>query len=353
MGWDGNGNFVRTDGTRTGANVFAQQKTADVNVNAALHDAHANDIATGLEACLNRDGENSPSTDIPMGSNAFTGLAAGTAAGESVRWEQFFSAESELTISSGAITPTTPHHTVDTESDAATDVLDTITATNISDGEVVWLSLANSARVVYCSTAGNIAHPVRLQVSRPTGFILKGSTFYCIDAMHLLDSQTASTSATLDFTRGLGSVYRHYLFVLSAVVPATDNVALYLRTSTDGGSNYAEAASDYQWSNILASAGDSVSLDSDAADSEIQLAAGIGSDTGEGLSGQIWFDNPSGTALNKMFRNHISFMRLDATLRQSSGSGCRAAVADIDGARFLMSSGNIESGTIDLYAMRV
>ena len=64
---------------------------------------------------------------------------------------------SELTISAGTITPTRSHHTVDTESDAATDDLDTINTTSVSDGAILILRAENSGRVVTVKNAtGNI-----------------------------------------------------------------------------------------------------------------------------------------------------------------------------------------------------
>lgn len=53
----------------------------------------------------------------------------------------------ELTIASGVITPTGSRHNVDTESDAASDDLDTITATS-RDGMILILSANNAARTV-------------------------------------------------------------------------------------------------------------------------------------------------------------------------------------------------------------
>lgn len=67
--------------------------------------------------------------------------------------------QSELTIATGAVIPTGPGtFPVDTEADAATDDLDTITATNVADGDVVILKAADSARtVVIKDGTGNIA----------------------------------------------------------------------------------------------------------------------------------------------------------------------------------------------------
>ena len=64
-------------------------------------------------------------------------------------------AETELTIASGSITPTHGLHSVDTESDAATDDLANITTTNLDDGSLLIVRANNSTRtVVVKHTAG-------------------------------------------------------------------------------------------------------------------------------------------------------------------------------------------------------
>lgn len=62
---------------------------------------------------------------------------------------------SELTISSGSITRTNSHHTVDTESDASSDDLNTIAGA--TDGDYITITAANTARsVVIKDAADNI-----------------------------------------------------------------------------------------------------------------------------------------------------------------------------------------------------
>lgn len=64
-------------------------------------------------------------------------------------------AVSELTIATGAITITKTYHTVDTESDASTDDLDTISGGTA--GDIIVLSAADGARdVVVKDGTGNI-----------------------------------------------------------------------------------------------------------------------------------------------------------------------------------------------------
>ena len=57
-------------------------------------------------------------------------------------------ARTELTIATGSVTPTLGIHTVDTESDAATDFLDNIVQTNHPDGRLLIISAEDGARDV-------------------------------------------------------------------------------------------------------------------------------------------------------------------------------------------------------------
>ena len=53
-----------------------------------------------------------------------------------------------LTIASGSITPIQAYHIIDTESGAATDELDLIDPSNLGDGRIVILSIADASRVI-------------------------------------------------------------------------------------------------------------------------------------------------------------------------------------------------------------
>ncbi len=60
----------------------------------------------------------------------------------------------ELTIASGAVTKTQGYHTIDTQSDASSDDLDTISGGGV--GDILFLSAANDAREVVITRNGNI-----------------------------------------------------------------------------------------------------------------------------------------------------------------------------------------------------
>lgn len=71
-----------------------------------------NDVASALTQSVSRDGQTTMTGNLPMGGNKLTGLAAGTALGDSLRFEQLFSqglsqdVASAATVDIGAINST-------------------------------------------------------------------------------------------------------------------------------------------------------------------------------------------------------------------------------------------------------
>jgi hypothetical protein len=86
--WDGAGNIVRTNGTYSGSDVWAQDRDAGVKITATNHDAHDEGLATAIENCITRDGQNTPSNDLPMGGRKHTGVALSTAQNQYARTDQ-------------------------------------------------------------------------------------------------------------------------------------------------------------------------------------------------------------------------------------------------------------------------
>lgn len=63
MGWSG-GSFSRTNGTYSGANTWATDEANGFDIESARHDLHDEDLADGVNSCLNKDGSNSPSAHL-------------------------------------------------------------------------------------------------------------------------------------------------------------------------------------------------------------------------------------------------------------------------------------------------
>jgi hypothetical protein len=171
---------------------------------------------------------------------------------------------------------------------------------------------------------------------------------------------TASASSSVDFVNGSGGVvldstYKCYAVVLSNVVAATDAVGLYFRTSTNAGSAYDSGASDYNWAATGAISSGAAATDVDIAQSEISLTdagSGLGNDTLEDLSGIVYLFNPAGAVKTKKILYDIAYNNGAGAIIRKAGAASRIAAADIDAIRFLMSSGNITSGTFTLYGLK-
>lgn len=119
-------------------------------------------------------------TDVLAGTSAVTQLNVG--------------AQSELTVASGVITVTKTYHSVDTEADAATDDLDTISGG--AEGDILVIRSNNTARtVVVRSGTGNIllAGGVDVQLDdneRTLALIYNGSNWLSLEGSDL--TQTLS-----------------------------------------------------------------------------------------------------------------------------------------------------------------
>jgi hypothetical protein len=165
----------------------------------------------------------------------------------------------------------------------------------------------------------------------------------------LLDTQTASASASLDFTTGITSTYDVYLLQLSNIVPATDGADLYLRYSTDGGSSYLATNYNYAFRSYFADAFDGEANSTSA--THILIGGSLGNGTGEHWNADVWLHNlPS--ALYKTARfdgyGYISNPLAGAAF----GMGIYGTTSAVNALRLIMSAGNITSGVARLYGIK-
>src|SRR3990167_4111449 len=69
-------------------NTAGQPVVTGTVISSTAFNAFTADIATGLSTCILKDGTQTLTGNIPMGGFKLTGLAAGSAAGNSLRYEQ-------------------------------------------------------------------------------------------------------------------------------------------------------------------------------------------------------------------------------------------------------------------------
>lgn len=88
MGWNGSGGVVRSNGLVAGSDVWTADLTAGRKIRASLHDTHDEDLADAIQNCVAKDGQNTPTTNLPMGGYRHTGVGTATARSHYARADQ-------------------------------------------------------------------------------------------------------------------------------------------------------------------------------------------------------------------------------------------------------------------------
>ena len=88
MGWTGSGEFTRGNGVASGSDTWEQTRLLNRDIRTDDHDAHDQDLADGIEACLTRNGENSPLANLPMNGKKHTGVGNASSDSEYAAWGQ-------------------------------------------------------------------------------------------------------------------------------------------------------------------------------------------------------------------------------------------------------------------------
>jgi len=196
------------------------------------------------------------------------------------------------------------------------------------------------------------------------GLISNGSTIFDNGSMAsgfggslvFLSKQTASASSTINFTSGIDSTYKEYLFTFNNI-HASANSSLGFKASSDGGSSYGIAttttafmAEESETSNdpFL---GYRTSEDHAQSTGLIRIGESYGTDNDQSGSGYMHLFNPSSTTFVKHFiaQNHSShpFDYTDNAFK----AGYINTTSSINAIQFAMTSGNIDAGDICLYGI--
>ena len=177
-------------------------------------------------------------------------------------------------------------------------------------------------------------------------------------AMTLLSTQTASSSSTIDFTSGIDSTYKEYVFKFIDVHPATNAVRFSFQGNTAGGSGFNETITSTSFRAYH-----------NENDGDQELSYETGSDQGQGtafqildlsevgnqndecVSGYLHLYDPSNTSFVKHFIAQSIINAADDVIHVGYVGGYFNTTSAIDEIQFKMSSGNIDSGTIKLYGI--
>ena len=178
-------------------------------------------------------------------------------------------------------------------------------------------------------------------------------------SMVLLETETASSSSTLDFTSGIDSTYDEYVFKFYDIHPSHASTDFQFNGSIDAGSNYnvTKTTSSFKAAH---DEGDSDTTLSYSASHDLAQGTGFqnlasygNSDNGNDscLAGTLYLFNPSSTTLVKHFIARTNYVANTPYSVDTFMAGYFNTTSDIDAIQFKFSANNIDAGVIKLYGV--
>jgi len=172
-----------------------------------------------------------------------------------------------------------------------------------------------------------------------------------------ISRSTASSSANVSITSGIDSTYKEYIFIFNNIHPATDNANLQFNMSIDGGSNYNVTKTSTHFRAYHTESGSSTGLGYRTGDDLAQgtgyqtLVLEGGNDNDANSVGILHLFEPSSSVFVKHFIFRGITDQSGDTARETFVAGYGNTTSAINAVDFKMSSGNIDSGTIDMYGV--
>ena len=177
-------------------------------------------------------------------------------------------------------------------------------------------------------------------------------------ALFLLSTQTASASASIEFTSGIDSTYDSYIFKIINCHPASDNRLFQFNGSTDGGSTYAVTKTTTNFKATHDEADTSTNLTYDTGNDLAQstadqrLGAKFGIDNDQSMCATMYLFSPSSTTYVKHFIATSQNYTNNDLSQSYFVAGYMNTTSSVNAIKFVMDTGNIDAGTIRMYGIQ-
>jgi len=194
------------------------------------------------------------------------------------------------------------------------------------------------------------------------GLISNGTTIFdngvviAGGSLQFISKATASASASIEFTSGIDSTYKEYVFYFVNMHPATNNVQFQVGFR-DGATNYDAVKTTTIFRTFHNESDSTTSLEYSTTNDLAQstdfqvLGNAVGNENDECCSGYLHLYNPSSTTFVKHFTARANLYHpSNFTVDEFIAGYCNTTTA-IDGVQFKMSSGNIDAGEILLFGV--
>lgn len=159
----------------------------------------------------------------------------------------------------------------------------------------------------------------------------------------------ASNSATINLTSAISSSYNHYLLLIYNLYPATDNTTLQMNVSIDNGAtwialNYFSGCNDVAYNSSTFTNTNSTTT--------CLLTTGLTNSTANApCGGAITFQGLGALQLFS-YQGLLAYFESGGSITASQIGGTNSANLTVNALQFLMSAGNITTGTFVLYGMK-
>jgi hypothetical protein len=175
----------------------------------------------------------------------------------------------------------------------------------------------------------------------------------------LLSTQTASSSATIDFTSGIDSTYKEYQFHFIDIHPQTDAASLVFQADTGTNTNYNITMTTtmfraYHNENDADSGLGYITGEDQAQGTSFQKlihGSAIGSDNDQSGVGILQVFEPSSSTFVKHFISRTNAVHQSDISMDMYVAGYFNTTTALTRFRFKMDSGNIDAGTFKLYGV--
>ena len=172
----------------------------------------------------------------------------------------------------------------------------------------------------------------------------------------LISEQTASSSSTIDFTSGIDSTYKEYIFKFIDIHHSNDGADFQFQVDTGTNTSYNQTITSMGFlayheeadnGNALSAHGGSAILHQETVFQDIGRS--LGNDDDHCLSGELHLFDPSSTTFVKHFMGVIN--EIGTGTNQRFISGYINTTTAITRIRFKEDAGTIDSGTIKMYGV--
>ena len=173
-----------------------------------------------------------------------------------------------------------------------------------------------------------------------------------------ISEQTASGSASIEFTTGIDSTYPIYKFEFIKIHPVTNATVLTFQADTGTNTNYNQTMTTTVFRANQDEADGGAAMSYRAGDDQAQgtafqqISQASSNDNDSGVSGVLKLFNPSSTTFVKHFISETNTAQATPNSQATYCAGYFNTTTALTRVQFKFASGNIDSGTIKLYGIK-